>query len=164
MHYYLFMSNIPELRRGIRLARKLVGWGSVEAETVQRERVKRVVDVMLQSCLGTFENEMPQELVDQLGAKMLELLTNGDDLKREQRAAIKRYARNFTADELQQIVDFRETPVGKKIRRFEPTFSAEAVKLGVDAAGRLKPTVRAAMMEIIEKYEADHPDFGMGGQ
>ncbi len=66
--------------------------------------------------------------------------------------AIPIYSKNFTSEELQQILAFDQSPTGKKIARLQPAMMAEA---SAEAQAR----GRQIGMDVSREILAEHPEY-----
>lgn len=73
-----------------------------------------------------------------------------------QRQVAELYAAEFSEPELEELIGFYDTPIGKKLLAVQPSLMAEAAKLGEAAAQKRMPDFQAKLMEILEGAEAGH--------
>ena len=105
-----------------------------------------------------------EELVDEIsarskkmGVRYQELLKKEIDLDKEINAIAARvYAKHFTTEELQNIVDFYKTPTGIKARQVMPEVAKEALTTTqVVMEPRLKKVVEQVMLEEIPESSSN---------
>lgn len=65
------------------------------------------------------------------------------------------YVEEFTEDELNQILAFYQTPVGRKMIKKFPTLFASGAKIGQDYAKSKQADLLQRIQPIISKYEAE---------
>ncbi len=82
---------------------------------------------------------------------MIETFTNGDVMMKV--AAL--YAQKFTEDELNELIAFYDTEVGKKLLAEQGNLMAEGAKIGEEAAQKNLPKFQAKLAKIFEEAEAN---------
>jgi hypothetical protein len=68
------------------------------------------------------------------------------------------YARYFTADELRELLRLQANPVMVKFRMIGPAFTTELMQIGVAAAARQMPEIRARVQAEVDAWATEQID------
>jgi len=121
--------------------------GEAEKEKLARELMKMTgSDTIGNQLLGALTAQIKQSypsVPDSVWSEIQQSVTGQEIVD----LLIPQYTRNFSAAELQQLIDFYKTPVGKKFIAKLPEITQESLKVGQDW-GRKKAE------EIIAKLQA----------
>ena len=120
------------------------------AVTGAGDLLKQVIDSMLPKSMAMLRQNpiYPAAFVDEAQQKMEERLKAIDFAE----IAVPIFSKNFTAEELRQILAFDQTPTGKKVARLQPAILAE---VSADAQAR----GRQIGMDVSREILAEHPEY-----
>ena len=68
---------------------------------------------------------------------------------------IKTYQKHFTDQELEELINFFDTPLGKKIQKKQPQIMGSVMELSMKIAKRHVPAYQDALQEILQRHEAE---------
>jgi hypothetical protein len=68
-------------------------------------------------------------------------------------AIVPIYDKHFTESEIEKMIDFWESPVGKKLARLNPVITKESTRIIRNWMRGLQPDVRKRVQEILKKAE-----------
>ncbi len=149
------------------LSFSLIGYSyaSSEADIATAERLMHVMKVDNQM-LGGFEAILP--IVNQMAAQLNLSKAQTDELKDIYRAwfnndidrnAIKTqiatlYANTFSKNEMEDIIDFFETPTGQKLITKTPEITRLGAEIGMTAAQNSQQQLMDRLQPFLEKHGA----------
>lgn len=73
------------------------------------------------------------------------------------KAMVKLYEQKFSPEELEEMLRFYETPVGRKALLAMPELMSEAAKIGQQMAGKNTEAYQTQLQDIITKYQNPAP-------
>ncbi len=120
------------------------------AVTGAGDLLKQIIDSMLPQTMAMMRQNpiYPSAFVDEAQTKFGERFKAIDLAE----IAIPIYSKNFSLEELQQILAFDQSLTGKKVARLQPSMFAE-VSAGAQASGR------QIGMEVTREILAEHPEY-----
>jgi hypothetical protein len=98
------------------------------------------------------QHGMPQEGVDEIRAtidKWYDAEINFDDIRPKM---VEIYVKDFTEDDLKQILAFYQSPVGQKAIKNLPTVMREGAMVAQEYTKAKIPSLNAELTPILEKY------------
>lgn len=101
---------------------------------------------------------LPPEAMTEIKAAANEFFTKSfaDPAMKEQLAEV--YEKNFTEEEIGKLLEFYETPIGKKTLANMPEITKQSMAIGQQAAMKNQGDFQQKIQAIMTKYQAPAPE------
>jgi len=114
----------------------------------------RVGQAVAQQIRSAIEQQVPvqkqrvMDVADDVLEQWTRQFASDEELLRE---LVGIYARSFTHEEIEQLIDFYETDLGQKVITEMPRIAAESMRVGQRVAQRLVPELEAKMQKRFDE-------------
>ena len=117
-------------------------------EGSKRETIKRLLELMEAEKMGTQLMNHIRLTLTKRGSKVpWDTFMAEFDMNEFTEMVIPIYERHFTHDEIEQLIAFYESPIGKKLIKVQPQIAIESMTAGQEWAKKLIERIKARLPE-----------------
>ena len=137
-------------------------------ELLELMKFKQIMKDTANAGFASFLNQLRKQGFPEAGVKEVaeaadvyfDQVASDPDLKK---AMVELYEKEFTQDEIKELVVFYRTPLGQKALQKLPALSQAGAKLGEKYANKHQAGFREQMTRIMQKYKKPAPKPDDGG-
>lgn len=131
----------------------MVAAGKMVDSMNMEKTLKDTMESTLDTQMGQFSKMgMSAEGVAELKDAMLKFMLDAMSWKDLRPEFVKIYSENFTAEELNEIAKFNQTPTGKKVLDLTPKLTAQGMALGQQRVTDRQAELQAIITPIMQKH------------
>jgi hypothetical protein len=128
-----------------------------------KESIRQGFDTVINGIISNMQTHgLPEAGVDEIKAAVDKWYTSEINFEEIRPKMVDVYVKDFSGDELKQILAFYQTPVGQKAIKEMPDVMREGATIAQDYTKAKIPDLNAALTPILAKYR-DEMQGGTGG-